>query len=189
MSIFIKRFSTRQEISTAVILICLFFLLLIFWFWKMPTIVLTNLVGLFVMIMLICIGIFISEFFRKIDLKQNLENDKYESNYEKKFANYLKRKNVRYNLHPKLKVKGKTGKIICTPDFYLPEFEVYVEIWGKIDDNKYKEDSKLKKETYKNNQIEYVDLYPKNFENLDWDFTMKIFEIFKERQGIQRHWR
>ena len=88
-----------------------------------------------------------------------------------------------------MKVKGKKENIICKPDFYLPEFEVYVEIWGKIDDKLYKNEYyKIKKETYKRNQIECINIYPKNFKNLDWDFTMKMFELFKERQGIQRNW-
>ena len=186
---FIKKFSTRQEISLVVVLLCTFFLFWIIWNKNSPIIVLANLIGFVVVVMILSALSFFSEYFRKYEIKYNRDDENYASNYEKQFADYLKRKNVRYQLHPKLKVKGKKGKLTCEPDFYLPEFEVYVEIWGMIGDEEYKKYYDLKKETYNKNQIEHIDIYPKNFENLDWDFTTKMFEIFKIRQGIERNWK
>ena len=186
---FTKKLSTRQEVSLGISLVCFFFLGLILWYKNNPIMVFTNLIGFFILMIVLCILVFISDYFRRIEIQYNRDDENYQSKYEKTFADYLKRKNVRYQLHPKIKVKRKKEKINVIPDFYLPEFEVYVEIWGMIGDEEYKTYYNLKKETYNKNQIEHIDIYPKNFENLDWDFTTKMFEIFKVRQGVQRDWK
>lgn len=186
---FIKRFSIRQELSLAAIVISLFFMILIFWFRQNPMILLIQFFGFLVSMIVISTMFFFSEYSRKIEIQQNEYDNKFESPLEKEFASYLKRKNIRYQFHPRVKIKSKKGDIECKPDFYLPEFEVYVEIWGKIDDKIYKDEYfRFKRDAYKNNQIECIDIYPKNFKNLDWNFTMKLLEIFKERQGIHRSW-
>jgi hypothetical protein len=77
-------------------------------------------------------------------------------------------------------------------EVYLPEFEVFVEYWGLIDDENYKKNSyDFKKKLYKENCVEVIDLYPKNLQenHLDWAFTSKLLEIFKRREGIDRAWR
>jgi len=116
-----------------------------------------------------------------------------DSKAEKSVAEYFDKKNVKYIFHPKIKIPKVYLKYfnipfkndILHPDFFLPEYNVYVEYWGLIDDPRYKERSyDYKKRKYKENLIECIDLYPKNLENLDHNFTQKLMQLFKNRQGI-----
>ena len=45
------------------------------------------------------------------------------------------------------------------------------------------------KKLYFDNSIDFISLYPKNLNNLDWNFTQKLLELFKRREGIHRHWK
>ena len=76
------------------------------------------------------------------------------------------------------------------PDFYLPEFNVFVEYWGLIDDAKYKKEKyDFKKKMYTLNDLDFISLYPKNLKNLDFVFTSKLLDLIKKREGNLRKWR
>ena len=118
----------------------------------------------------------------------------YDSPGEKQIAEYFKRKNIRFDLHPKVRVSKFRWidlpffKIELTPDFFLPEFNVFVEYWGMIDNEKYKEKSRFKKKKYKENDVEFISLYPKNLHNLDFVFTSKLLDLIKDRKGLNTQW-
>lgn len=134
---------------------------------------------------------------RKYKITKRFQKNHYDSKAEEKIADYFKRKNVAFEHHPTIKVDyTKFGltvpfkKIIIEPDFYLPEFNVYVEYWGLIDKPEYKKKQyDRKKKLYADNDLEMLSLYPKNLTNLDFVFTSKLLEIFKVRQGIERKFR
>ncbi len=135
---------------------------------------------------------------RKKKIAQRFQKNFYSSDSEKIIADYFKRKNIAYEHQPSVKVDKlylnhfniPFSKITIEPDFYLPEFDVYVEYWGMIDDPKYKEEQyKRKKKLYEDNNLDLLSLYPKNLGNFDWDFTMKLLEIFKKRQGLEQKYR
>ena len=59
-----------------------------------------------------------------------------------------------------------------------------------IDDKKYKEKFHFKKKKYKENDIEFISLYPKNLEydKLDFTFTSKLLDLIKDRKGLNTQW-
>lgn len=134
---------------------------------------------------------------RKRKIINRFQKNSYDSIGEQKIAEYFKRKNIAFVHHPSIKVEKfwhkfsiPFGSIKIEPDFYLPEFDVYVEYWGMIDNKEYKEKQfDVKKKLYFDNDLDLLSLYPKNLNNLDFDFTSKLLEIFKKREGIQRRYR
>ncbi len=122
-------------------------------------------------------------------------SNKFDSKAEEKIADYFKRKNIIYHHHYQIKVPKPIFKVLnipfvnltIEPDFFLPEFNVFVEYWGMIDDPKYKEEQyDIKKKLYKDNELDLISLYPKNLKNLDFAFTSKLLDIIKEREGNDR---
>jgi len=115
----------------------------------------------------------------------------YDSNEEKRVAEYLIKKKIKFYVHPVLKVTKKWfifdvpfKKIKLHPDFFLPEYNIYVEYWGLIEKEEYKKNSyDFKKKLYKENDIDVIDIYPKNLDNLDWDFTQKFMSLIRTREG------
>lgn len=115
----------------------------------------------------------------------------YDSNEERKVAEYFLRKNIKFYVHPVVKIT-KTwfifdipfNKLKLHPDFFLPEYNIYVEYWGLIEKEEYKKNSyDFKKKVYKDNDIPVIDIYPKNLDNLDWDFTQKFMGLIRTREG------
>ncbi len=56
--------------------------------------------------------------------------------------------------------------VIIHPDFYLPQYDVYVEVWGMIHDPKYRTTMHAKKRLYKKNKIPLINLYPKDVSSI-----------------------
>lgn len=114
-----------------------------------------------------------------INFKESKQN--FKSSKEKFIAYYFNKKKIKYVYEKELKLGLKTRK----PDFYLPEFDVYVEYWGKWNDNfEYRKECHDKKLLYKKHDIYLVELYPDNLESinqLDWKFTERLLNILKDR--------
>jgi hypothetical protein len=72
---------------------------------------------------------------------------------------------------------------ISHPDFYLPDYNVYVEYWGLVDAedsrlrNEYVRSMKWKMAQYHQNNIKFISIYPSNLSNLDWIFRKKFKEV------------
>jgi hypothetical protein len=96
------------------------------------------------------------------------------SHAEKTIADYFTRKGINYQYEP-----GIRG-IYADPDFYLPDYNVYVEYWGLLDAddphtrNKYEKSMKRKMAIYHKNKIKFISIYPRNLRNLDWIFRKKL---------------
>ena len=59
-----------------------------------------------------------------------------------------------------------------------------------INDPEYKKNSyDRKKKLYKDNALDFISLYPKNMNNLDFVFTSKLLDLIKEREGNLRKYR
>lgn len=140
---------------------------------------------------------FWNESIRRYKILVPYKKNKYDSKAEEKIADYFKRKNIIYNHHPEIKVSKPfltlTIPFVNTkiePDFFLPEFNVFVEYWGLINDSEYKKNSyDKKKKLYKTNELDFISLYPKNLNNLDFVFTSKLLDLIKERDGNLRKYR
>jgi DNA helicase IV len=72
---------------------------------------------------------------------------------------------------------------VSAPDFYLPDYDVYVEYWGMVnvendyDRNKYQRAMKYKMARYYDLGIKFVSIYPDNMKNLDWVFRKKFQKV------------
>ncbi|MBT4165806.1 hypothetical protein HOE04_02090 [archaeon] len=123
----------------------------------------------------------------------------YDSKAEKIVADYFKAKSIKFYLHPKVKVPKKIwifdnpfSKRVLKPDFFLPQYNAFVEYWGMLDDENYKRKSELKKKAYRENDIDFISLTPRDLEErhrLDWNFTQKLLSLIRDREGNGLEWR
>lgn len=150
-----------------------------------------------IMLIGISMMIFFEDTIKKYKIVRAHNSKNYDSKAEEKIAKYLERKNIKFFLHPVIKLPKNFWffqipfiNVKIRPDFFLPEYNIYVEYWGLINDPEYKKRNfDFKKKIYKNNRVDFISLYPKNLNNLDWNFTQKLLEILKGREGINRHWK
>lgn len=110
--------------------------------------------------------------------------EKVRSYGEKLVADYFFKSNIRYEYEEP--AWSRRGRRISRPDFYLPDFDVYVEYWGMadVDDTDKKEQyiksMKWKMAKYRQNGIKFVSIYRDNLNDLDWIFKAK----FRDETGI-----
>jgi hypothetical protein len=108
------------------------------------------------------------------------------SNAERKIADYLTWKNIRYVYEPVLR-GGHYDHKIMHPDFYLPDYNVYVEYWGLVDlpdegkKEQYIKKMRWKMAQYHSRNIKFISIYPSNLENFDMIFQWK----FEKATGIK----
>lgn len=93
---------------------------------------------------------------------------------EKRIADYFKANNIRYFY------EQTADSSIHNPDFYLPDYDVYVEFWGLLnaDDpwtrQNYERNMRRKMAIYHQKNKRLVSIYPDNLDNLDWIFRKKF---------------
>ena len=142
----------------------------------------------FLLIFLALIGIFLRIFNpkREYGVKSvTLRGESVKSIGERRIADYFEKKNIDYVYEQE--ARGKSLLFfsckISNPDFYLPEYDVYVEYWGLVnaDDSwtreNYVRNMKRKMAVYYENNIKFISIYPRNLENLDWIFKKKFKKV------------
>jgi hypothetical protein len=106
------------------------------------------------------------------------------SKAEERIADYFDSIGLRYQYEKEI----ETGIWIFTekvsaPDFYLQDYDVYVEYWGMVnvdngyDRNKYQRAMKYKMARYYDLGIKFISIYPENMKNLDWVFRKKFKKV------------
>jgi hypothetical protein len=110
------------------------------------------------------------------------------SNSERIIADYFSRSGIRYVYEQP--AMGRWGfRRISRPDFYLPDYGVYVEFWGLVNlpDNlarsRYERSMKWKMAQYRRNGVKFVSLYPSELNNLDATFRPKLEEASSKAGG------
>jgi hypothetical protein len=106
------------------------------------------------------------------------------SRAEQKIADYFESIGLRYEYERELTARFWifTQKI-SRPDFYLPDYDVYVEFWGMLDvendydRKKYERTMRYKMAKYHRRGVKFVSLYPRDLPNLDWIFREKFTEL------------
>ena len=85
---------------------------------------------------------------------------------EKVIADWFYRNGVRYEYeHPAF---DRRGSAISRPDFYLADYDVYVEYWGLIGKRKeYDRTMRWKEAQYRMNGVRVISLYPNELAYLD----------------------
>ena len=110
-----------------------------------------------------------------------LTGEHVKSKAEQTIADYLTKQNITYQYEKKAKTNAILFKEdISRPDFFLPDYRVYIEYWGLLhsDDSSlskdYQRTMKWKMAQYHKNKIKFISLYPNNLGNLDWIFRAKF---------------
>ena len=85
-------------------------------------------------------------------IRRTIKGHLVRSNFEKKFANYMYNRRIRYVYEPKLRL----GKNLFKPDFYLPDKKVYIECWGMNNMAAYMAKRIYKEKRYKLYHISYL---------------------------------
>ena len=95
------------------------------------------------------------------------------SRSEKMIADWFYRNGVRY-VYECLAFDRKVA-LISRPDFYLPDYALYVEYWGLAGTGKeYDRTTRWKTEQYRRNGVRVVSLYPGELTNLDQSLGSRL---------------
>lgn len=98
------------------------------------------------------------------------------SRAEQRIADYFTENGIRYVYEKGAQTDALIFKqTFAHPDFYLSDYNVYVEYWGLVDASKeYQRNMKWKMVQYHKNKIKFVSIYPDNMENINWIFRAKF---------------
>jgi hypothetical protein len=150
-----------------------------------------SLVVFFPFLLFIVVLILLLIFLRGLKPKQEygvesvtLRGETVKSIGERRIADYFEKNNINYVYEQEAKGKFLFFDYkISSPDFYLPDYDVYVEYWGLVnaDDNwtraNYVRNMKRKMAIYYRNNIKFISIYPRNLDNLDWIFRTKFKKV------------
>src|SRR6266699_3923609 len=103
---------------------------------------------------------------------------------EKIIADYLTYHGVAYNYEAQAMSNDWFifKQKISRPDFFLPQYNLFVEYWGLVDSpdprtrNNYVRAMRWKMAQYRKNNIRFISIYPSNLNNLDYNFKRKFSE-------------
>lgn len=125
--------------------------------------------------------------FEKNDLDNILENngrDNFKSRGERKIAYFLEDNNIQYHYEQGLLVhSGDQKPRIWYPDFYLPEFGMYIEYYGIVGDPDYDKGVTAKESAYSRMGLDVVPVYPYMFAK-NW----KKYLVNKIEDRIQKQY-
>ena len=94
---------------------------------------------------------------------------------EKVIADWFFRNGIRYVFEHQ--AFSRSGSVISRPDFYLPDYAVYVEYWGLAGTGgKYDRMMRWKQAQYRMNGVRVVSLYPNELANLDGALESKLVQ-------------
>ncbi len=95
---------------------------------------------------------------------------------EKVIADWLFRRGIRYAYEQP--VFDPCGRRVGVPDFYLPDYGVYVEYWGLVGaDRGYQKRMARKTERYLKNGVRVVSLYPSDLHDLGPAIGSKLGQV------------
>ena len=103
---------------------------------------------------------------------------------ERVIADYFTRQNIAYQYESEARTNyWLFSAKISRPDFYLPQYNVYVEYWGLVDSpdrrtrDSYIRSMRWKMAQYRKNNIAFISIYPSNLSNLDYYFRRKFQKV------------
>lgn len=113
-----------------------------------------------------------------------LAGQKVKSRAEKRIADYFFQNSIRYEYEKTARAHFFIfSSKISKPDFYLTDYNVYVEFWGLLDvedkatRSRYEKEMRWKMAMYHKHKIMFISLYPSNLHNLDWIFRKKFQDV------------
>jgi hypothetical protein len=107
------------------------------------------------------------------------------SKAEKAIADYLTRHNIAYQYEAQAMTNGWFifKDKISRPDFYLPQYNLFIEYWGLVDSpdkrtrDRYIKSMRWKMAQYHRNNIPVLSIYPSNLSSLDYYFRKKFRDL------------
>ncbi|HZT34521.1 MAG TPA: hypothetical protein VFA15_01270 [Nitrososphaera sp.] len=123
-----------------------------------------------------------------------LKGEEVKSYGEKVIADYFFQNNINYEYETPVMEKRSPNKRrskrnyvnarrISRPDFYLPDFDVYIEYWGLADAynqtkrDEYTKSMNWKMDKYRENGIKFISIYKDNLDSLDSSFKSKLRDV------------
>ena len=113
---------------------------------------------------------------------------KVRSRSEQRIADYFDSVGLRYEYERELVARFWIfSKRIGRPDFYLPDYDIYVEFWGMLevenerDRKKYERSMRYKIARYHRGGIRVISLYPQDLRNLDGIFRERLWKVTGQR--------
>ena len=100
---------------------------------------------------------------------------------------YFEAENIKFEREYVLNSLQNDSKSFRVADFYLPEYNVFVEFFGRWNLDKNKEKYRIKKRVYEQNRIPCVFIYPDNLGILNFIFKRRLkFELkkYNKRWGL-----
>jgi hypothetical protein len=99
--------------------------------------------------------------------RKTRKKDSFKSDGERKLADFFESYGISYIYERGVFIRDDGKTKIWYPDFYLPEYAVYVEYYGLVGDPDYDEGIKKKTDIYSSMGIDVIPIFPWNF-NEDW---------------------
>jgi len=93
-----------------------------------------------------------------------------QSQGEKRIGDWLAKNAIAYRYDERMIM---AGDVRIRPDFYLPEFDVYIEYWG-MDTPEYVENMRKKQFLYQREKKKLISLYPKDLPDLENLLHLKL---------------
>jgi len=87
------------------------------------------------------------------------KNELVDSNYERLVANFLYEHDINYEHAPDYHL-AVSGKYVA-PDFYLPDYDLYIEVYGMAGVPEYDRGLRWKRNQYDMDDIRLIELWPK----------------------------
>jgi len=93
------------------------------------------------------------------------------SKAENEIANFLDKYNINYIYENDLIVDWNK---VANPDFYLPDYDLWIEFWWLMDNVQYKIKRKYKRKKFDEYKLSYIDLYRSNVFSKYWFFENRL---------------
>jgi len=77
-----------------------------------------------------------------------------------RIANCLRQLGLEYTYEKPVDVWARGKSYTLLPDFYLPQFDIYIEFWGLVKDEAYRKKMNWKKRMYDKKSLQVLHLYP-----------------------------
>ncbi len=116
-------------------------------------------------------------------IKNHYSNNQKSENTEGEIyiKEFLREIGIKFEYQKKISNLSNDVKSYRVADFYLPKYDVYVEFLGHWNTNdELKENYKIKKKVYRQNNIACVYLWPENLGFIHFAFDQRIIETLKE---------
>jgi hypothetical protein len=110
---------------------------------------------------------------------RTLRGELVKSRAEKQIADYFAENGIRYAYEWRAQTDAMIFKrTFAHPDFYLSDYNVYVEYWGLLGASKeYARIMRWKMAQYHRYKIRFISLYHDNLHELDWVFRAKFRKV------------